>query len=209
MNPQIITLPVGDFQTNCYLVFGPDRVGVVIDPGGEAQHIAQVLAERQIKATAILLTHGHCDHLIGAAQLQELLDLPLYLSEADLPTLEGSAADASFLGLPFTKVPKATGYLKDGQIFKAGQLEFKVLATPGHTPGGIVLLCGDCAFCGDTIFENSVGRTDLPGGDSRQLANSIRRQIYTLPDSTTLYPGHGPTTTVGLEKRSNPFVRPL
>lgn len=207
MSVNIITRAVGAFGTNCYLVYDDNHVGVVIDPGDDAQELERVIKAYGLDIKAILLTHGHCDHLIGAAQLERDLNLPLYVQSQDVKAVNRCKSDALELGLVCHEVPKITGTLEDGQIFKAGELEFTVVHTPGHTPGGMVLVCGKHAFCGDTIFHGSVGRTDFHDGDHTALINSIKSKVYALPDETILYPGHGSQTSVGYEKKHNPFVR--
>ncbi|MGM9998269.1 MAG: MBL fold metallo-hydrolase [Candidatus Bruticola sp.] len=207
MSVNIITKEVGGFATNCYLVYDDNNTGVIIDPGDNATELEQIIKNHHLNIEAILLTHGHCDHLIGAAQLERDMQLPLYIHSKDTDSLNRCQSDAVMLGLECKEVPQISGTLEDGQIFKVGSLEFKIIHTPGHTPGGIVLLCGRHAFCGDTIFHTSIGRTDFFGGSHSQLINSIKNKIYTLPEDTILYPGHGSQSSVGYEKRNNPFVR--
>lgn len=207
MSVNIITKVVGAFGTNCYLVYDDHNVGIIIDPGDDAQELERTIKAYGLDIKAILLTHGHCDHLIGAAQLEKDLHIPLYVHSQDVKAVNRCQSDALELGLTCHETPKIDGTLEDGQIFKAGDLEFKVLHTPGHTLGGQVLVCGQHAFCGDTIFHGSVGRTDFHDGDHAVLINSIKNKVYALPDSTILYPGHGSQTSVGYEKKHNPFVR--
>ncbi len=207
---KIRTCPVGAFQMNCYLVADEEtREGVLIDPGDETERLLEMVRSEGVTVQALLLTHGHVDHVMRAQEVKEALRVPLYAHRADLELIQAAPQQAAFFGLEPGPVPVVDGELKEGEDFRAGSLVFQVLHTPGHSPGGIVLVCGNCAFVGDTIFAGSVGRIDLPGGDGRQLARSIRTQIYRLPDETVLYPGHGPATTVGEEKSSNPYVRAL
>jgi glyoxylase-like metal-dependent hydrolase (beta-lactamase superfamily II) len=207
---KIRTCPVGAFQTNCYLVADEEtREGVLIDPGDETERLLKLVRNEGVTVRALLLTHGHVDHVMRAQEVKEALKAPIYAHRADLDLIRTAPQQAEFFGLESGPVPVVDGELKEGEDFRVGNLVFQVLHTPGHTPGGIVLVSGNSAFVGDTIFAGSVGRTDLPGGDGRQLAQSIRTKLYRLPDETILYPGHGPTTTVGEEKSSNPYVRAL
>lgn len=204
----IHTFPVGAFQVNCYVVADEaTREGVLVDPGDEVAAVLGFVRREGLKIRAILLTHGHVDHVMRAQEFKESLGVPICAHPADRPLIAGAPQDALRFGLAPGPVAEVDQDLGDGQDFQAGPLTFQVLHVPGHTPGGVALVLGGCAFTGDTIFAGAVGRTDLPGGDRRQLERSIRTRIYTLPEDTVLYPGHGPATTVGEEKRSNPFVR--
>ncbi len=206
----IHTRPVGAFQMNCYLVADEaTREGVVIDPGDEIPLLLDLIRREGLKIQAILLTHGHVDHVMHAQDLKAALEIPLCAHPADQDLLQAAPQQALMFGLTPGPVPVVDQELQEGVAFQAGPLTFRVLHVPGHSPGGVALVIGDCAFVGDTLFAGSVGRTDLPGGDFRQLARSIRGKLYTLPEQTVLYPGHGPATTVGEERRSNPFVRAL
>lgn len=206
----IHTRPVGAFQMNCYLVADEaTREGVVIDPGDEIPLLLDLIRREGLKIQAILLTHGHVDHVMHAQDLKAALGIPLCAHPADQDLLQAAPQQALMFGLTPGPVPVVDQELQEGVAFQAGPLTFRVLHVPGHSPGGVALVIGDCAFVGDTLFAGSVGRTDLPGGDFRQLARSIRGKLYTLPEQTVLYPGHGPATTVGEERRSNPFVRAL
>lgn len=207
MKANIINLAVSDFSTNCYLVYDDHKTGVIVDPGGNSEEILGTVTAHGLTIKAILITHGHCDHVGGAAKVQDTLQVPLYVHNADRPLVEGCVEEAGMFGLDCPKAPRIDGTLDEGRDCLIGGLEFKVLHTPGHTPGGVVLVCGKDAFCGDTIFAASVGRTDFPGGSHQQLLDSIRTKIYALPDDTVLHTGHGPQTSVGYEKKHNPFVR--
>ncbi len=208
MEANVITMPVGNFATNCYLVYDDNNVGVIVDPGGEAKKILEAVEAYKLDIKAILLTHGHCDHLAAAAEVQEALKLPLYIHPDDVEELKRCREEALEFGLEEPKgAPNVTDSFQEGQILKFGALEFRVLHTPGHTPGGVTLVCGAKAFCGDTIFRASVGRTDFPGGDQRRLFTSIQNKIYALAEDTILFTGHDAKTSVGYEKRNNPFVR--
>ncbi|MBQ7529921.1 MBL fold metallo-hydrolase [bacterium] len=200
----IITIIVGDFSTNCYLVFDEKNTGVVIDPGDSASRILEESKNRGLKIEAILLTHGHCDHLIAARELQDSLNVPLYVHQDDKDFVEHAIEQGHMLGLHCTKVPKINHFYSDA--LQIGQLNWQIRHVPGHTPGGVIIVGDKVAFCGDTIFRGAIGRTDFIGGNYQQLINSIRTQIYTLPEDTVLYCGHGPNTTVGYEKEHNPYT---
>ena len=198
---------VSPFETNCYLVAGEsDREAVIIDPGDEDELILERIAGLAIIPGAILLTHGHADHIAAVRAIKEKLDIPLYIGKGDDSMLGSASANISaFFGFEIT-CPPADHILRDGDVFSVGSLRFTVIATPGHSRGGICYFLEKYLFCGDTLFYGSIGRTDLPGGDYQQLLNSIERNILTLPDDVICYPGHGPATTVGQEKKSNPFL---
>lgn len=204
----IHTLPVGPFQMNCYVVADETtRDAVIIDPGDEVEEIVGLVRREGLKVHALLLTHGHVDHVLHAQDAKDALGVPLFAHPDDLPLIARAPEQAMFFGLRPGRVAQVDGPLEEGVAFQAGTLTFRVLHTPGHSPGGVTLAIGQAAFVGDSVFAGSIGRTDLPGCDHGSLVRSIRNKIYSLPDETVLYPGHGPATTVGEEKRTNPFVR--
>ncbi len=197
---------LGDLQTNCWLV--QDDAGgplVVIDPAAEPARLLAALQGRDV--SSIVLTHGHFDHLGAAAALIEVTGAPLLVHESDAARLSSPAADgtgaAVFGRSDVAPAPDET--LSDGDSVTAGDLVLKVLHTPGHTQGGISLLSEGHLFSGDTLFAGSVGRTDFPGGDPAALRHSIAVKLAPLPDDTVVHPGHGPETTIGRERRLNPF----
>jgi len=203
------TLVVGPFQVNCYLYWDEEtRDGVVIDPGSDAESILPALEQSGMTVRAILLTHGHCDHIAAVDDIKKHFDVPLYIGDGDQELLSNPSENVSeMLGHPIV-VPEPDVLVKDEQMIKLGSVMFRVLATPGHTPGGVCYLdeAENVLFCGDTLFWGSIGRTDLPGGSLKVLLDSIRSRILTLPDGIKCYPGHGPNTTVGAERSSNPFL---
>lgn len=202
---EVRQVPVGPFQANCFIVrSGPDVV--VIDPGAEPDRIAALLEAGGERPRAIVLTHAHVDHVGGVAGLVRRYGMPVYLHSADLPLLERAAEHGAMFGVPVEEPPPPDHPLEHGQNLSFGSIEFHVRHAPGHSPGGVVLVGEAEAFVGDCVFAGSIGRTDLPGGDTATLLRAIREQILTLPPSTTLYSGHGPPTTVGTEVESNPFV---
>lgn len=206
---QIKSVVVGPFQVNCYLVMNADtKAGVIVDPGAEADRIAKEMERLDMTPQAVLLTHGHGDHIAAVSELVERYDLELYIGRDDARLLTDPHANVSaLLGMPIT-APEPDHLVEDEQLLRVAGMEFLVLSTPGHTPGGVSyllqregkLLCGDC------VFHGSIGRTDLPGGSHQQLLQAIHEKILRLPDEVVLYPGHGPQTTVGAERTSNPFL---
>ena len=198
----------GPLETNTYLV--ADRAAgeaLVIDPGGDPAEILAFLANERLTCRLIVNTHGHFDHISGNRALKSATGASLLVHAEDLPLLTEAASHARFFMMRAENSPPADVLLADQDVVRVGSVELRVLHTPGHSPGGITLVAPGVAFCGDLVFYGSVGRTDLPGGSEKVLLDSIRRHIMTLPDDTVLYPGHGPDTTVGLEKRQNPFFR--
>jgi glyoxylase-like metal-dependent hydrolase (beta-lactamase superfamily II) len=180
---EIKRLEVGSFENNCYLVSCRQTgEAVIIDPAAEAPKIIREARGKKIKY--ILITHGHMDHIGALDEVREKIQAPVGIHERDSRALR----------------QKADFFLADGQVLKIGHLEMKTLHTPGHTPGGICFLIGNVLFSGDTIFPNGPGNTELPGADYRQILKSIHSKIFTLPDETVIYPGHGLETTVGREK---------
>ena len=203
------TIPVGITQTNCYLVGCEEtRAGAVIDPGGNPKRILRAIEESELEIRYILNTHCHFDHMGANAEIVEATGAQLALHPAEIPMLKARGG-ASIFGVSVAESPMPDVELEHGQEIAVGTLTFQVLHTPGHTPGGVTFYLAEegVAFDGDVLFSNGVGRTDLPGGDWETLLHSIRQVLFQLPDETVIYSGHGPKTTVGQEKRSNPWVR--
>ena len=212
MNPeptaQVVVFALGPVQTNCFLVFDPkSRECVVIDPAWEGERLADEITQRSLALTSVLVTHAHFDHIGGCAALVARHPAPIYLHPADLP-LWSVDGGASFFGLDIEPLPPPGPAFEDGMHLHSGALDFEVLHLPGHTPGHVGLLesAHGWLFSGDVLFAGSIGRTDLPGGDYVTLMASIRNRLLTLPDATLVYSGHGPETTIGRERRSNPFI---
>jgi glyoxylase-like metal-dependent hydrolase (beta-lactamase superfamily II) len=209
---KVIRLQVGPLQTNCYLVRGGEGpAGAVIDPGGDAGRIVDRCAEEDIRPELILNTHAHMDH-IGAngALKDEFPEAELCIGRREAGNLEEPGANLSAMfGIPVSS-PPADREVGDGQAVEFGDVVLRVVETPGHTPGHVCFLARDedppQLFCGDLVFRGGVGRTDFPGGSTQRLRESIREKVLSLPDETVLWPGHGERTTVGRERRSNPFL---
>jgi glyoxylase-like metal-dependent hydrolase (beta-lactamase superfamily II) len=203
------TFPVGPLQCNCTILGDPEtHEAIVIDPGEEIGRIHRRLTELGLKLTQILITHAHIDHVGGALHLKRLTGAPILLNENDLPLLQIMEEQANWLGVatPETESPDAS--LKEGQKVGLKSYAAHVLHTPGHTQGSVCLYFKkiDLLVAGDTLFAGSIGRTDLPGGNSRQILDSIHNRLLILPEETTVLPGHGPITTIGEEKLRNPFL---
>lgn len=204
------TFPVGPLQCNCTILGDEDaREAIVIDPGDEIGRIQRRLQEHGLKLKQILVTHGHIDHVGGALKLKKLTGAPIFMNQNDLPLLQGMEMQAAWLGVAPPETAPPDDSLRDGQQVGLGRYPAQVLHTPGHTQGSVCLhfVPLNLLVAGDTLFAGSIGRTDLPGGDSRQIMESIRGRLLALPDDTRVLPGHGEETTIGEERQSNPFLQ--
>lgn len=201
-------MPVGPLQANCYIVgCEQTRHAAVIDPGGDADKILLALSKDQLTLKAIINTHGHFDHVSANKQLKKSTGAELMIHAADAPMLSQLASGAAVWGLSSEDSPEPDRLLDEGDTVEVGQIQFKVLHTPGHTPGGISLFADNVVFVGDTLFAGSIGRTDFPGGDFNTLISSIQTKLFTLPDDVMVYTGHMEPTSIGREKKFNPFCR--
>lgn len=202
-------LPVGLLQCNCSILGDEtSHEAIVVDPGDDIPAIQKILQFHGLKVKFIIITHAHIDHIAGAQKLKKLTGAPIYYNENDLPLVKMMDVQASWLRMPTPEVAPPDAPLNDGQIISITGLQGTVLHTPGHTQGSLCLYLPkqSLLISGDTLFAGSVGRTDLPGGDGKQLIRSIHSQILTLPDEVKVVPGHGPNTTIGEERETNPFL---
>ncbi|MCS7118380.1 MAG: MBL fold metallo-hydrolase [Thaumarchaeota archaeon] len=204
MDLRVETLVVGPLSTNCYIVSNRDDA-LIVDPGWDVERILSAIGD--LRVTLIVATHGHFDHVGAVEELRERLGVEFVMHRRDEELLDVAAEHAVRFGLRFRR-PRPDRYIEEGEEIELGDCSIRAIHTPGHSPGSVCLLFGFTLFSGDTLFMGSVGRTDLTGGNFDQLDSSIRRKLYVLDDATIVYPGHGPTTTIGFEKRFNPFVRP-
>ena len=203
---KIHTIVVGALQTNCYILQS-NHGAIIIDPGDEPERIVRFLNDIKVEPSQIIATHTHFDHVLGVDSIRAKLNVPFLIHRDDLSMLESMQNRVhQFMGFDVPPPPKVDRYLKDGDLLNVGDETIRVLHTPGHSPGSISLSGDGYVFTGDALFNQSIGRTDLPGGDLKTLIHSIRERLFKLDDATTVYPGHGPETTIGDEKLANPFV---
>jgi hydroxyacylglutathione hydrolase len=200
-------LAVGPIMANCFIV-GCEQTceAAVIDPGDEANRILLALAEAKLTVKQIINTHGHFDHVGANKRMKAATGAPILIHALDAPMLSMLARSAAAWGMSAEDSPSPDRLIEEGEVVPVGSLRFQVLHTPGHTPGGVSLLVDDCLFVGDTLFAGSVGRTDFPGGNFDTLKTSIRKKLFVLGDEVRVFTGHGPETSIGEEKRHNPFV---
>jgi hydroxyacylglutathione hydrolase len=198
---------VGPIETNCYILSCSETgKAIIVDPGGDAGAIERFVDEARLEPVGIVSTHGHSDHIASAAELAERYGVPFALHGDDLRIVALSVKEAPFWGMGSIREPKVDRVLAAGDEIVFGAARGTVLHTPGHTPGGISLLFDGFVLAGDTLFRRSIGRTDFEGGDLETLLASIRNELFALPDATVVYCGHGPQTTIGEERRENPFL---
>ncbi len=203
---EIKKLSLGVMGTNCYLVWDEDRNGVVIDPGFTDSRIKAIIDEHELTIHYILLTHGHFDHIGAIEKLKKETGAKVLIHENDKACLTDPKRNLSYMAGFDLSGEEADGFLVDGQTLQVGELEFKIIHTPGHSKGGVCLLAGKHLFSGDTLFNTSIGRTDFPDSDINELLAAIRNKLFILADDTLVYPGHGENTTIGYEKRYNPYL---
>ena len=200
------TLVVGDLFTNCYILDPEAKEALVVDPGADARSIVQALRGKGFHLRYIVATHAHFDHVCGMKELQDSLGGETFLHRADLPLLESLPAQGAAFGVRTGPIPRIDRFLEEGDQLPLGKGHFRVLHTPGHSPGGISLIGHGMAFVGDALFAGSIGRTDLPGSSYETLLDSIHRKLLTLTENTLIFPGHGEASTIGAEMRTNPFL---
>ena len=218
-NPEMIyiKLPVGMLQCNCLIIGDPkSREAIVIDPGDEVERILGLLGRYKLTVKVIVSTHAHIDHVGGLAKLHQYTGAPVMMHNDDLPLYHGMEVQAAFLGMETPELVDVDHLLKEGDTLSWGSFQANVIHTPGHSPGsvslylpkdtGSVKLTQPQLFAGDTLFAGSIGRTDLWGGSFDQIMDSLKSKLLQLPDDTVVHPGHGPTTSIGHERHSNPFL---
>ncbi len=203
---RVYVMEVGPLVVNAYIVEEPSsKKAAVVDPGDDGDALLREIRERGLSVEKILLTHGHFDHVGAVRLLREETGAPVHLHAEDAGRMATARHQGLMFGLSVDDPPVPDVIVADGDRIAFAGHEFLVAHTPGHTPGCVSYLCGKMAFVGDLLFAGSIGRTDLPGGSYERLLQSVREKIFVLPEDTIVFPGHGPSTTVGEEKRSNPF----
>jgi glyoxylase-like metal-dependent hydrolase (beta-lactamase superfamily II) len=205
-------MPVGPLRCNCS-IFGDEqsREAIVVDPGGDISKIIAILEKHVLKVKAIVITHGHIDHVAAAAELKTLTQAPVYMNNHDQEQLDMRELQAKWVGIAVPGKVEIDTPAGDGTVLGLGSAHFQVMHTPGHTMGSLCLWIPEenKLVAGDTLFRDSIGRTDLPGGDSRQILTSIKTRLLDLPEDAVVIPGHGESTTIGRERAFNPFLQRL
>lgn len=204
---KLIRIPAGIYAANCYIVYSENtNDGIIVDPGGDADHIMEVIEKNKLNINHIILTHGHGDHIGGVIDLKSSLNVDVMIHEEDAEMLRNGDINLSTTMAMGSVEIEPDKLLKDGDIIKFGDLEAEVIHTPGHTRGGICLKIEDILITGDTLFSGSIGRTDLSGGNYETIIRSIKEKLMVLSDNIEVLPGHGGPSTVGRERVSNPFL---
>lgn len=193
--------PVGMLQENCYIIIDENtKEAVAVDPGDEGQKLIKVITDLGCQLKAILLTHGHSDHIGAVVELKDKFNIPVYINEKEIESMEND-------NTVFGNLPKCYSFINDGDILNLANMNIKCIHTPGHTTGGMCFLINDSLFTGDTLFQGSVGRSDFYGGNHGQLIKSIKDKLLVLDKSINVYPGHGPSSTLRYEALRNPFLQ--
>ncbi|MGE0555993.1 MAG: MBL fold metallo-hydrolase [Gemmatimonadales bacterium] len=204
---KVIMIPNGGFAQNCYLLVAADgRRAAIVDPGEESDTFLARIESEKLEIEAIWLTHAHIDHVLGVGAIKEATGAPIYLHPADRVLYDAMPSQARAFGFQVDPLPPPDHELAHGDRLSLGAERFEVRLAPGHSPGSVCLVADGYVLAGDVLFQGSIGRTDLPGGDFATLITSIREQLLTLPDETRVLSGHGPPTTIGQERRTNPFL---
>jgi hydroxyacylglutathione hydrolase len=206
---QFKNITVTDFMTNCFIIWDEEtKEGIVLDPGGDAAGILREIKAENIKIIGIVITHAHIDHVGALGAIRDATGAQIMIHKEELPVLKYASKMGGMFGVRIEEPPEPDRLLSEGDVINFGKYSLKVLETPGHSPGGISLIASDgiTCFSGDTLFAQSIGRTDLPGGDYDTLIRGIKTKILPLGDDVKVYPGHGPATTVATEKKYNPFL---
>ncbi|MCS6783735.1 MAG: MBL fold metallo-hydrolase [Candidatus Caldarchaeum sp.] len=205
---RVLVHEVGFLRSNSYVVYDEaSREAVLIDAGDDAWLMLESIHDNRLKLQAIYATHCHFDHVLAVDDLKQAVRVPFYIHRDDLEVLAmGKEMTRRFLGIDVPDPPAPDGFVEEGQTIQIGSSTLKVIHTPGHSPGSVCYYGEGVLFSGDTLFQGSVGRTDAPGGNAEQLVKSIVEKLFKLPDDVKVYPGHGPETTIGWERRHNPFV---
>lgn len=205
---RIVTIENGRFAENCYLLAPPGSSdAVIVDPGEEPERFLAAARQHELAIKAIWLTHGHLDHIMGVADIKAATGAPIYLHPGDRLLYDRLPDVAANFGIEWDAPPPVDRQWEHGGVAPLGSLQFAVRHTPGHSPGSVCFVAPGLVIGGDVLFQGSIGRTDLPGGNHARLIQSIREELLVLPDDTVVYPGHGPPTTIGVERRSNPFLQ--
>jgi hydroxyacylglutathione hydrolase len=209
----IVSFTYNAFQENTYLISNDKKECWIVDPGmydnSETNHFLQYISDNGLMPKAIINTHAHIDHILGVDAMKQRFNIPFGLHEKDLPVLNSMVSTAAMFGFDVKNQPVADFFIKETGAYKIGDEDMEIRFTPGHSPGSIIFYypAGKWLIGGDVLFSGSIGRTDLPGGNFDTLINSIQAQLFTLPDDTIVHPGHGPATTIGNEKKYNPFLQ--
>lgn len=203
---KIHVLVVGQLQTNCYILQSGQHC-LIVDTGDEPERIVRFVKDINATPVNIIATHGHFDHVLGVDAVRRALRIRFLIHPDDLPILESMQSRVrQFMGYEVPPPPRPDGHVTEGQTIMVGDEKIRILHTPGHSPGSVSLVCDGSVLTGDALFNQSIGRTDTPGGDLKTLIRSIKTKLFQLDDETMVYPGHGPETTIGDEKLANPFV---
>lgn len=210
---RIVRFTFNPFQENTYIVYDDTKECVIFDPGcydeRERQKLTDFIEREGLTPVKLINTHGHIDHMMGNAFVKSKYNIPFYMHQDDLPALRAAPQQAAMFGVRVVASPEPDHFLNEGDTLEFGNTKFDIYFTPGHSPGSISFYSEKDAYviAGDVLFQGSIGRTDLPGGNFDTLEDSIQQKLYKLPEETVVYSGHGPETTIGQEKKNNPFVR--